>query len=70
VVNPPYDELARLYGADGFAVEKPDELEPTIREAIASDRLAIVDVKVDPDALYSFRRDSFAHRAADSGPRS
>ncbi len=67
VVNPPYDELARLYGADGFAVEKPDELEPTIREAIASERLAIVDVKVDPDALYSFRRDSFTHRATDAG---
>lgn len=63
VVNPPYDELARLYGAYGFSVEKPGDLEPTIREALATDRLAIVDVKVDPDALYSFRRDSFTHRA-------
>lgn len=64
LVNPPYDELARLYGASGFTVEKPDDLEPTIREAIATDKLAVVDVKVDPDALYSFRRDSFAHRAS------
>jgi acetolactate synthase-1/2/3 large subunit/sulfoacetaldehyde acetyltransferase len=67
VLNPPYDELARLYGAYGFRVEHPDELEPAIREAIASDKLAIVDVKVDPDALYSFRRDSFAHRAGSAG---
>jgi acetolactate synthase-1/2/3 large subunit/sulfoacetaldehyde acetyltransferase len=48
-------------------VEHPDELEPVIAEAIATDKLAVVDVKVDPDALYSFRRDSFAHRAGSGG---
>ena len=35
----------------------------TVREAVACGRPAIVDVKVDPAALYSFRRDSFKHRA-------
>lgn len=65
VVNPPYDELARLYGAHGFRVSDPDDLESTIKEAIATDGLAVVDIKVDPDALFSFRRDSFAHRAKD-----
>jgi len=63
VLNPPYDELARLYGADGFRVDKPQDLEPTIMAAIDSDRPAVVDVMVDPDALYSFRRDSFTHRS-------
>lgn len=67
VLNPPYDELARLYGAYGFRVEHPDELESVISEAMATDKVAVVDVKVDPDALYSFRRDSFAHRAGGGG---
>lgn len=64
LLNPPYDDLARLYGADGFRVEKAQDLEPTITAAMESDRPAVVDVMVDPDALYSFRRDSFTHRAA------
>jgi acetolactate synthase-1/2/3 large subunit/sulfoacetaldehyde acetyltransferase len=63
VPNPPYDQLARLWGAEGFRVEKSAELESTLAAAIACGKPAIVDVMVDPDALYSFRRDSFVHRA-------
>ncbi|MFZ4756930.1 MAG: thiamine pyrophosphate-binding protein [Burkholderiaceae bacterium] len=62
VPNPPYDELARLWGAQGFRVERAADLESTIGAAIACGRPAVVDVMVDPDALYSFRRDSFKHR--------
>jgi len=64
VPNPRYDELAKLYGAAGFRVEKPGEAEDALRAALACGRPAIVDVMIDPDALYSFRRDSFQHRAA------
>jgi len=63
VPNPPYDQLARLWGARGFRVERASELESAIGEAIACGEPAVVDVMVDPDALYSFRRDSFQHRA-------
>ncbi|MBX3716217.1 MAG: thiamine pyrophosphate-binding protein [Burkholderiales bacterium] len=62
VPNPPYDQLARLYGAAGFRVERAAELEGALREALACGKPAIVDVQVDPSALYSFRRDSFKHR--------
>ncbi|MGE0798613.1 MAG: thiamine pyrophosphate-binding protein [Lautropia sp.] len=62
VPNPPYDQLARLWGAEGFRVEHEHELEERIGAAIACGRPAIVDVMIDPDALYSFRRDSFKHR--------
>ena len=62
VPNPPYDRLAELYGAAGFRVDRAAALEETIRAAIACGRPAIVDVQVDPEALYSFRRDSFKHR--------
>ncbi|GAC1408628.1 MAG: sulfoacetaldehyde acetyltransferase [Burkholderiaceae bacterium] len=62
VPNPPYDKLAELWGAKGFRVESASALAATIEAAIACGEPAIVDVKVDPNALYSFRRDSFKHR--------
>jgi thiamine pyrophosphate-dependent acetolactate synthase large subunit-like protein len=62
IPNPPYDQLARLWGAEGFRVERAADLESTIGAAVACGRPAVVDVMVDPDALYSFRRDSFKHR--------
>jgi acetolactate synthase-1/2/3 large subunit/sulfoacetaldehyde acetyltransferase len=66
IPNPPYDKLAELHGAAGFRIDRASQLEPVLREAFASDRCAIVDVQVDPAALYSFRRDSFQHRAKTS----
>ena len=62
VGSPPFDELARLYGAAGYRVERLSDVEDAIAAALDEDRPAVVDIKVDPDALYSFRRDSFAHR--------
>ena len=62
VPNPPYDKLAELYGAKGFRVERAAQIEDAVKAAIACGKPAIVDVMVDPKALYSFRRDSFKHR--------
>jgi acetolactate synthase-1/2/3 large subunit/sulfoacetaldehyde acetyltransferase len=67
VPNPPYDKLAELHGAAGFRVERAAQLEEALRAALACGKPAIVDVMVDPDALYSFRRDSFKHRAPRTG---
>ncbi|HXS51795.1 MAG TPA: thiamine pyrophosphate-binding protein [Usitatibacter sp.] len=64
IPNPPYDELAALHGAAGFRIERATDLEPVLREAFACRKPAVVDVMIDPAALYSFRRDSFRHRAA------
>ncbi|MQA04644.1 MAG: thiamine pyrophosphate-binding protein [Streptosporangiales bacterium] len=65
--NPPFDKLAELYGARGLAVSNAADLDDVLKEAVAGDRCCVVDIAVDPDALYSFRRDSFAHRAGGSG---
>lgn len=62
VPNPPYDKLAELYGAKGFRIERVEEIESVVRAAVACGKPAIVDIQVDPNALYSFRRDSFKHR--------
>ena len=60
--SPAFDEVARLYGAAGYRVERAQELGEAVRAALADDKPAVVDVMVDPDALQSFRRDSFRHR--------
>lgn len=67
VPNPPYDKLAELWGAAGFRVDRAADLAKTVAEAVRCGRPAIVDVQVDPAALYSFRRDSFKHRASTQG---
>ena len=46
----------------GFKVKKISEINEAVRAAIKCDKPAVVDVDVDPNALYSFRRDSFKHR--------
>ncbi|TAL56444.1 thiamine pyrophosphate-binding protein [Pandoraea sp.] len=63
VPNPPYDKLAELFGAAGFRVERAEQFGPALQAALACGKPAVIDVQVDPNALYSFRRDSFAHRA-------
>ena len=62
VSSPPFDKLAELYGAAGFRADRLDDVSPAIEAALACGKPAVVDVSVDPSALYSFRRDSFKHR--------
>lgn len=63
VPNPPYDKVAELFGAAGFRVERTADIGGAVKAAVACGKPAIVDIQVDPNALYSFRRDSFASRA-------
>lgn len=63
VHNPPFDKLAEVWGAKGFRVDSAATLAQTVDEALRCGRPAVVDVMVDPNALYSFRRDSFKNRA-------
>ncbi|MEM9371458.1 MAG: thiamine pyrophosphate-dependent enzyme, partial [Pseudomonadota bacterium] len=67
ISSPPFDEVAELYGAAGFRVENLSEVKDAVAEALVCDRPAVVDIVIDPTALYSFRRDSFMHRGGKSG---
>jgi len=62
VTSPPFDKVAELYGGAGFRADRLEDVAGAVEAALASDKPAVVDVAVDPDALYSFRRDSFKHR--------
>ena len=57
--SPPYDQFARLCGADGYRVEAPGELSDALAQAVAGKRPAVIHVSIDPDALSTLRKDLF-----------
>ncbi len=63
ISSPPFDKVAELYGAAGFKAETLAQVGEAVRAALTCAKPAVVDIAVDPAALYSFRRDSFVHRA-------
>ncbi len=62
ISSPPFDKIAQLYGAKGYKVKKISEINQAVKDALKCNKPAVIDVDVDPKALYSFRRDSFKHR--------
>ena len=63
ISSPPFDKVAELYGAKGFKVERISEINEAVKAALKSNKPSVIDVAVDPKALYSFRRDSFKYRS-------
>ena len=47
--NPRYDQLARLFGAEGYYVEQADQVGDAIRAALACGKPAIVEIPIDPN---------------------
>lgn len=47
--NPDFVKLAESFGAKGIHVERPSEIAKAFKEAFASDKVCIVDIKIDPD---------------------
>ena len=47
--NPRYDEFARLFGAEGYYVDHPDQVGDALRAALRSGKPAIVEIPIDPD---------------------
>ncbi len=49
--NPNFADFAVSCGGDGFRVKDPKELDPTLKQAFASDKPCIVEILVDPEKL-------------------
>jgi len=62
ISSPQFDKVAELYGAKGFKVTKLSEINDAVKSALKIKKPVVIDVDVDPKALYSFRRDSFKHK--------
>ena len=62
ITTPEFDKVAELYGCKGIKVEKASEIRDAIQAGLDADCPAVIDVQCSPDALYSFRQDSFKHK--------
>ncbi len=62
IISPPFDKVAELYGAKGFRISKLSQVKTIFKKALKIKKPVVIDIEVDPKALYSFRRDSFKHR--------
>jgi thiamine pyrophosphate-dependent acetolactate synthase large subunit-like protein len=47
--NPRYDEYARLFGAEGYYVDKPEQVGDAVRSAFSAGKPAIIEIPIDPD---------------------
>jgi len=56
-------KLTRATVASACArADRLEDVAGAVKAALSANKSAVVDVAVDPDALYSFRRDSFERR--------
>ena len=62
ISSPRFDKLAKLYGAVGIYVEKLSSFKTAIKKALKKKKPTIINVQIDPNALYSFRKDSFQNK--------
>ncbi len=61
--SPPFHEIAELYGAKGYYVTQLKNLKEAVSNALICNKPAVINVEIDPKAIYSFRKDSFKHRS-------
>ena len=55
LVNPNFSDYAKSCGGEGFRVEKPEELDKTLRQAFNLDKPVIVEIIVDREKLAPWR---------------
>jgi acetolactate synthase-1/2/3 large subunit len=51
LVNPDFAAYARSFGADGYTVETTADFAPALRAALKAGKPAIIELKIDPEAL-------------------
>jgi acetolactate synthase-1/2/3 large subunit len=51
LINPDFAAYARSFGAHGETVERTDEFRPAFERALAANKPAIIELKIDPEAL-------------------
>jgi acetolactate synthase-1/2/3 large subunit/sulfoacetaldehyde acetyltransferase len=62
VLSPRYDQVMQLCGGNGFYVTSPGETAEAVQAAMHDGKPTVIHVKVDPDAVLSFRRDALRQR--------
>lgn len=47
--NPDFAQIARCFGASGFRLDSPDQIDQVLDAALATKRVGVVDILIDPD---------------------
>lgn len=50
--NPDFVSLAESFGCDGYRVDDSDEIQETLKVAIESDNVSLIDIPIDPEEAY------------------
>ena len=51
LVNPDFAAYARSFGAEGYSIEATADFAPALRSALQSNRPALIELKLDPEAI-------------------
>ncbi|MBI4198384.1 MAG: thiamine pyrophosphate-binding protein [Chloroflexi bacterium] len=51
ITNPRFDKLAQLFGANGFYVDRVEDVGDALKQAMASDLPSVIEIPVDPKEL-------------------
>jgi thiamine pyrophosphate-dependent acetolactate synthase large subunit-like protein len=62
VHSPRFDEVMKLCGGNGYFVTEAGGTAAAIKQAMAGGKPAVIHVKVDPEAVISFRKDALKKR--------
>jgi thiamine pyrophosphate-dependent acetolactate synthase large subunit-like protein len=49
--NPRYDEYARIFGAQGYYIDHPDQVGDAVRAALGSGQPGVIEIPIDPEEL-------------------
>jgi acetolactate synthase-1/2/3 large subunit/sulfoacetaldehyde acetyltransferase len=47
--NPRYDQFARLFGAEGYYVDRPEDVGAAVRAALGAGKPAVIEIPIDPN---------------------
>ncbi|WNJ99519.1 thiamine pyrophosphate-binding protein [Thalassospiraceae bacterium LMO-JJ14] len=56
IINPNFPALCEAYGGKGYLVTKTAGFRPALEDAIASDRMALIEIRIDPEDIAPGRR--------------
>lgn len=56
IVNPDFPAICEAYGGKGYLVTEPDAFRPALEDALANDRMALIEIRIDPDDIAPGRK--------------
>lgn len=56
IINPDFPALCEAYGGKGYLVTETDAFRPALEDALKNDRMALIEIQIDPDDIAPGRK--------------